>query len=90
MDTGSGRGDLARALARLSGLLSVPAGQASSNPVPDVAPTHAMYADIQLVLGYSLMTLEDSGSFNVSGSISGRQAVSSAERLLRTFQQVQR
>jgi len=37
-----------------------------------------------------MMTLEGSGTFNVSGQVSGRQAVQSVDRLLRIFQQVER
>jgi tetratricopeptide (TPR) repeat protein len=84
------RGDLAKALARLSRLLEVSGSQSSSNPVPDVAETNAMFADIQLVLGHGLMGLADSGSFNVFGPVSGPQAVRSLDRLLRIFQQIQR
>jgi hypothetical protein len=49
-----------------------------------------MYPEVRLVLGYGVMSLEDSGSFNVSGDVTGGQAVQSAEQLLRIFQQVQR
>jgi len=56
----------------------------------DLTPTNAMYPDIQLVLASGLLTVGDSGSFDVSGRVSGPQAVRAAERLLRTFQQVQR
>jgi len=84
------RGDLAKAFARLARLLSVPENSASSTTPQDVTPTSALYGDIKLVLGYGILGLEDSGSFNVSGEVSGRQAVQSADRLLRTFQQAQR
>jgi hypothetical protein len=84
------RGDLAKALARLSRLIGVSAAAASPIAAPDLAPANALYPDVQLVLGSGLMTLQDSGSFDVSGDVSGRQAVSSADRLVRTFQQVQR
>jgi tetratricopeptide (TPR) repeat protein len=84
------RGDFARALARLSRLIGLPANSAALAAASDVGPTNAMYPDIQLVLGSGLMTLQDSGSFDVSGYVTGSQAVSSADRLLRTFQQVQR
>jgi hypothetical protein len=84
------RGDLAKAFARLARLLSVPEKSASFTTPQDVAPTSALYGDIQLVLGYGILGLEDSGSFNISGEVSGRQAVQSAHRLLRTFQQAQR
>jgi tetratricopeptide (TPR) repeat protein len=83
------RGDLALALARLSRLLGVPAGQPSVSAT-DVAVSNAMYGEIQLVLGYGIMTPEDSGNFNSSGLVSGRQAVDAVGRLLRIFQQGQR
>jgi len=84
------RADLATALARLSRLLGLSGDQAPPLTAPDVAPTNAGYRDIQLVLGYGLMNVQDSGSFNVSGYVSGREAVYSADQLLHTFQQAQR
>ena len=77
------------ALARLSRLLSVSPNPSSPIAAPDLAPTNAQYSEVQLVLGLSLMTLQDSGSFNVSGEVSGQEAVNAGERLLRTFQQAQ-
>jgi len=85
------RGDLAAALARLSRLLRVPAGgQPSTVAAPDVSETNAIYAEVQSVLGSGLMTLDDSGTFNFNGQVPGQQALRSAERLLRIFQQAQR
>jgi Flp pilus assembly protein TadD len=83
------RGELAAALGRLSRLLQVP-DQRASISAPDVSSTNAMYPEIQLVLGNSIMALEDSGSFNVGGQVSGAQAARSADRLLRIFQQAPR
>lgn len=83
------RGDLAIALARLTRLVSLSPSVAPPVAAPDLAPENALYPDIQLVLGFGAMTLEDSGSFNAGGKVSGREAVRSAERLLRTFQQAQ-
>src|SRR5262245_59079962 len=84
------RGDLAKALARLSRLLGVSGGAGTPIAAPDLAPANALYSDVQLVLGSGILTLQDSGSFNVSGDVSGQQAVRSADRLVRTFQQLQR
>ena len=84
------RGELASAFSRLSRLLNLSPGAAPPIAAPDLAPTNAQYADIELVLGFGVMTLEDSGSFNVNGAVPGREAVRSAERLLRAFQQAQR
>ena len=84
------RGDLASTLARLSRLIGLSDSPSSPIAPSDLAPTNAMYPDIQLVLASGLLTVGDSGSFDVSGRVSGPQAVRAAERLLRTFQQVQR
>jgi tetratricopeptide (TPR) repeat protein len=84
------RGDLARALARLSRLIGVAGTPSSTITAPDVSPTNAMYPDIQLVLGSGLMTLDNPGGFDVTGRVGGRQAVRATERLLRRFQQAQR
>lgn len=84
------RGDLAVTFARLIRLLGLSPSTAPPVAAPDLDPANAQYPEVQLVLGHGVMTLEDSGSFNVSGEVSGQVAVRSAERLLRTFQQVQR
>jgi len=84
------RGDLASTLARLSRMIGISDSPSLPIAPPDLAPTNAMYPDIQLVLASGLLTVGDSGSFDVSGRVSGPQAVRAAERLLRTFQQVQR
>jgi len=84
------RGELAKTLARLSRLIGFSGNPSPQTPAPDVAPTNAMYTDVQLVLSSGVMTLEDSGSFELSRPVSGRQAVRAADRLLHSFQQVQR
>jgi tetratricopeptide (TPR) repeat protein len=84
------RGDLAKALGHLSRLLGMSANPTSPITPTDVAPTNALYPDIQLVLGYELIVLTGSGSFDVEGHVSGPLAVTSVEKLLRSFQQVQR
>lgn len=81
------RGDLAGTLARLMRILSISPATTSPVSAPDLDPTDALYPEAQLVLGSGVMTLQDSGSFNVSGEVPGREAVRSAERLLRIFQQ---
>jgi tetratricopeptide (TPR) repeat protein len=84
------RGELATALGRLSRLLDVKLGSASPVSASDVVASNSMYSEIQLVLDNSIMGLENSGSFNVNGQVSGSQAVLSVERVLRIFQQTQR
>jgi tetratricopeptide (TPR) repeat protein len=81
------RGDLALALWRLMRLLSVSEGTAPAPAASDLDPTFALYPEITRVLSSGVMTLEDSGRFNVSGEVSGAEAVRSADRLTRVFQQ---
>jgi tetratricopeptide (TPR) repeat protein len=81
------RADLAASLARFSRLINVPEVTAASIFPPDVAPTNAMFGDVQLVLISGLMTLQNSGAFGLSDEVSGEEAVHSTERLLRIFQQ---
>jgi hypothetical protein len=82
------RGEFAATIARLMRILGISA--ATSRPVPasDLDPGSAIYPEVQLVLSSGVMSLADTGSFSVSGDISGREAVNSAERVLRVFQQV--
>jgi tetratricopeptide (TPR) repeat protein len=82
------RGDLALTMGRLMRLLSVSPEHPQPVAAPDLASTSALYPEAQMVLSSGVMTLQDSGSFNVSGVVSGREAVSSAERLNRIFQQL--
>lgn len=81
------RGTFALAMARLIRMLGLSQDNAAPLSAPDVAPSNALHGDIGLVLGYSLMTLQDSGDFNAGGEVRGREAVAAAERLLRSFQQ---
>ncbi len=84
------RGDFATALARVIRMIGLSPNPAAPIATPDVVPTNTQYADIQLVLGFALMSVQDSGNFDVSGDVSGRDGVHAADRLLRTFQQAQR
>jgi len=82
------RGDLALTIGRLMRLLGVSPKTTQPIAAPDLASTSALYKEAQLVLGSGVMALQDSGSFNVSGVVSGREAVRSAETLNRIFQQL--
>ena len=84
------RGDFAVAMARLIRLLELPAPAASEVQLTDLAPASVLYPDVQLALAFRLLSVEESGNFNVMGRISGNEAVAAAERLLRSFQQVSR
>jgi tetratricopeptide (TPR) repeat protein len=77
------RGLFALSMSRLIRMLGVSPVNPPPVPAADVDSSNAIYRDIQLVLGAGLMGLEDSGSFNVSGEVSGEEAVRAVERLLR-------
>ena len=83
------RGEFAVAMARLIRLVGLSPTDKPPIPTPDVVPTNTQYADVQLVLGYALMSVHDSGTFDISGELPGREAVVAAERLLKAFQQAQ-
>ena len=76
------RAEFARTLARLVRLLRVAPSEAPPVPVSDVAPSNALYEEIQLVLGHGLMTLDDAGNFRLDGNVSGEETVRAVERLL--------
>jgi hypothetical protein len=82
------RGDLALTMGRLMRLLSVSPKTTEPIDAPDLASTSALYKEAQLVLDSGVMTLQDSGSFNISGVVTGREAIRSAETLNRIFQQL--
>lgn len=77
------RGLFALSMSRLIRLVGVSPDDAPAGPTPDVTLDDALYRDVQLVLASGLMDLEDSGSFDVSGEVSGEDAVRAVERLLR-------
>jgi tetratricopeptide (TPR) repeat protein len=83
------RGEFASAMARLIHALGLSAPAAQPVPTNDVVSTNPLYADVQLVLGYGVMTSQDSDQFGVSDNVSGPEAVSAADRLLKVFQQAQ-
>jgi tetratricopeptide (TPR) repeat protein len=83
------RSDLALALAHLTRLLGIPVPSPSIT-VADLSPSNGLYTDLQVVLSLGVMTLDDSGRFNLGGDVSGRDAIHAAEGLLHSFQQAQR
>jgi hypothetical protein len=76
------RGQLVLLLGRMIRLLSIAANNAPLIPITDAAPSNMLYSEIQLVVGLGLMSLDDAGNFNVSGTVSGREAVGTVEHLL--------
>ena len=82
------RGDFALAMAGLIRILGLPAADAPPVSAPDLSSSNARYREVQSVLGYRLLELQDSVGFNAGGLVSGREAVAAAEKLVRSFQQV--
>jgi len=80
------RGEFAVAIARLTRMLGV--SPATTPPVSpsDVVLGSTLYLELQPVLGYGLMTLDNAGNFNVGASLSGEEAVNTAEKLLLLLQ----
>jgi len=81
------RGEFAQVLARLARLLSVSPREQPPITAPDLVPGSALYRELQLVLGYGLLSLDDAGNFNISAPVGGEEAVNIAEKLLRLLQQ---
>jgi tetratricopeptide (TPR) repeat protein len=77
------RGLMALSMSRLMRLLGVTPVAAPDIPLPDVSSGDALFGDIQLVVSSDFISLEDSGSFDMSGRVSGEEAVRAIERLLR-------
>jgi tetratricopeptide (TPR) repeat protein len=80
------RGEFALAIARLARILGVTPATAPPIGPSDVVLGSTLYLELQPVLGYSLMTLDNAGNFNVGASLSGEEAVNTAEKLLRLLQ----
>ena len=80
------RGEFAVTIARLARLLGVSPAIGPRVDPSDVVPDSALYLELQPVLGYGLMTLDDAGNFKVGAALSGEEAVNIAEKLLRLLQ----
>jgi tetratricopeptide (TPR) repeat protein len=81
------RGEFAQAMSRLVRILGVSQKEAPPIAAPDLVPGSPLYRELQLVLGYGLLSLDSSGTFNVSAPVAGEEAVNTAEKLLRLVQQ---
>lgn len=81
------RGEFAQVMGRLVRMLGVSQPVQPPITAPDLVPGSALYRELQLVLGYGLLSLDNTGSFNVSAPVGGEEAVNTAEKLLRLIQQ---
>jgi hypothetical protein len=80
------RGEFAQVLSRLVRMLGVSQQDAAPITAPDLVPGSPLYRELQLVVGYGLLSLDNSGNFSVSAPVSGEEAVNTAEKLLRLLQ----
>jgi tetratricopeptide (TPR) repeat protein len=77
------RGEFAEAVARLTRLLHLfPQETPPISPL-DVVPGSTLYRELQPVLGFGLLSLDNAGNFDVSAPVGGEEAVNIAEKLLR-------
>ena len=60
------------------------ASGASPSPIAplDVVPGSPLYLELQPVLGYGLLPLDNAGNFNIAAEVSAREAVNTAEKRL--------
>jgi len=77
------RGEFAQVMGRLARMLGVSQQEHQPITAPDLVPGSALYRELQLVLGYGLLSLDNAGYFNISAPVSGEEAVNTAEKLLR-------
>jgi tetratricopeptide (TPR) repeat protein len=81
------RGEFAQVMSRLIRKLGLLQRDLQPIAAPDLVPGSALYRELQLVLGYGLLSLDNTGNFNLSAPVSGEEAVNTAEKLLRLIQQ---
>jgi len=77
------RGLFALSMSRVIRLLGLSPTPAPLIPLHDVSSNDALFGDVQLVLSSDLVSVDDSGSFNANGTVSGEEAVRAIGRLLR-------
>jgi hypothetical protein len=64
-------------------LLGVSPVMTASTTPSDVVPGSTLYRELQPVLDFELLLLDNTGSFNVGAPVRGEEAVNTAEKLLR-------
>lgn len=80
------RGEFATVVARPTRLLGVSAGDSSWITPLDVVPDSALYRELEPVLSFGLLLLDNAGNFNIAEPVSGEEAVNTAEELLPLIQ----
>ena len=79
------RGEFAQAIGRLTRLLGVSPSEAPPITPSDVVPESTLQRELQPVLGYELLTLDNAGNFGIAAPVRGEEAVIAAEKLLHLF-----
>jgi len=80
------RGEFATVVSRLTRLFSVSGGDSTWISPLDVVPDSTLYRELEPVLSYGLLLLDNAGNFNIAAPVSGEEAVNTAEKLLRLIQ----
>lgn len=80
------RGEFAQVMGRLVRMLGLSQKEPPSITAPDLVPGSTLDRELQLVLGYGLLSLDNSGNFNISAPVGGEEAVNTAEKLLHLVQ----
>lgn len=76
------RGEFGIVLSRLTRVLGASATTPSPITPLDVVSSSPLHLELQPVLSYGLMSLDNAGNFNVAAEVSGKEAVNTAEKLL--------
>ena len=83
------RGEFATAMARLSRIIGAKLNSAAPIPTSDLASSGPLYQDVQLVLGYGMLSLDKAEKFGVDEPVTGREAVSAEVQLIKILQSFQ-
>jgi tetratricopeptide (TPR) repeat protein len=83
------RGEFAVTMARLTRILGGKPGDAAPIPTPDLASSGALYQDVQLVLGYGMLSLDSTGKFGIDEPVTGKEAVNAEVQLTKIAQSFQ-
>lgn len=77
------RGEFGVAVGRLARLLGVSGTNGAPITALDVVPDSTLYRELQPALSYEVLLLDNAGNFNIGATVSGEEAVNTAEKLLR-------
>jgi hypothetical protein len=83
------RGEFAVTMARLTRILGATPSSAAPIPMSDLASSAALYQDVQLVLGYGMLSLDSAGKFGIDEPVTGKEAVNAEVQLMRIAQSFQ-